>query len=376
MKHLPHLSRALASVGGLDSVSVDRLIARQAALRSSGAPQIYSLKHLAISANVEWAFLRSVIRRDARGAYRYLRIPKKTGGYRDLQAPTENLLQTQRWVLHQVLEVLPRHPDNFAYFKGITTRECVERHTGARWMIKADIHNYFPSVHEGRVFSVFESLGYSRLLAFEMARICTWPSSRPAVGGSAGPKPERPYSSELSGVLPQGAPTSGALANAVTYQLDVALSDFALRNRLVYTRYSDDMAFSSAGDFSRERASDLIGQIRRIVTSSGLSLHSKKTKLIPPGARLMLLGMMISKDDVQILPEHRRRIELYIHAVDKYGLVEFSAVRKFDSAVSFVNHVFGWLAYLSNIDGEWALARTGEWEAALRKHNIQTHLLG
>lgn len=241
-------------------------------------------------------------------------------------------------------------------------------------MIKADLHNYFPSISERKVYRVFESLGYSRLLSFELARLCTWPKARDSTRSNT--RRSFPYMTGAEGVLPQGAPTSGALANAATWSLDCALSEFAATNGLVYTRYSDDMAFSSSDVFDRPRAAGLISQFRRIVTSSGLYLHEKKTKIVPPGSRMMLLGMLVTSEGVGILPEHRRRIELYIHSVERYGAVEFSAVRGFDSALSFLNHVYGWLAYLSHIDPQWSGERKIEWERALSRHHIEPYILG
>jgi RNA-directed DNA polymerase len=287
-------------------------------------------------------------------------------------------MTVQRWILHEILAFHPRHPNNFAYSAGVTTLECVERHAGATWMIKTDLHNYFPSVSESDVFRVFRKLGYSRLVAFELARICTW--TRPS-GTNAAREPETtdtgilPYPRSAAAALPQGAPTSGALANAATWRLDVSLSEFAARNNLVYTRYSDDMAFSSAKPFDRGTAAAQIGEITRIVTSLGFDLHERKTKIIPPGARKMLLGMLITDEGVAILPEHRRRIELYIHCVSRYGPVSFAEARNFDSAISLINHVEGWLAYLAHIDIEWTRSRSIEWSAALASHQVYSNVL-
>jgi RNA-directed DNA polymerase len=185
-----------------------------------------------------------------------------------------------------------------------------------------------------------------------------------------------PYPVLEEGVLPQGAPTSGALANAATRRLDNALSTLAIEQRMIFTRYSDDMTFSGPGHFERSKASETIREIRKIVTASGLQLHERKTKVIPPGARKVVLGMLISETGVSILPEQRRMMDLYIHAVAKYGPIEYSAKRGFESVLSFINHVEGWLAYLSHIDGEWTRERGRAWEAALADHQVFLRALG
>lgn len=136
------------------------------------------------------------------------------------------------------------------------------------------------------------------------------------------------------------------------------------------------MTFSSPGTLNRDRATQLVKEIRKVVTASGLVLHAQKTKIVPPGSRKIVLGMLISDDGVSILPEHRRMIDLYIHAVNKYGPVDYAVRRRFDSVLSFINHVEGWLAYLSHIDRTWTKARSEAWNEALVKHGVVTSSLG
>lgn len=381
MTSQPHLNWAHAASKTGSTELASAMMARSEALRRSGAPALYSLKHLALTTEVEYRYLLGVIRRTAH-AYRSIQIPKNSGGHRDLLSPSESLMAVQRWILHEVLSRVPRHPNSFAYFRGVTTRECASRHAGARWMIKTDIHNYFPSVTESEVYKVFFDLGYSPLVSFEFARLCTWRGAQSSRQGQSVLRPSGgqgwrlPYPVLTEGVLPQGAPTSGALANASTRQLDDGLSALAIKHHLVYTRYSDDMTFSSPEQFDRQNASAIIGEIGRIVTASGLEIHVRKTKIIPPGARKIVLGMLVTESGVAVLPEQRRMIDIHIHAVGKYGPVEYSAVRKFDSVFSFINHVEGWFAYLSHIDPEWTHLKVKEWREVLGSHHVLTGALG
>lgn len=350
---------------------------REETLRQHGAPVLYSLKHLALSTGVDYGFLRGVIRRNTQ-AYKAIRIPKNTGGFRDLLSPAPALMQVQRWILHEILSKVPRQINSFAYFAKITPKECVERHAGASWLIKTDLHNYFPSISEKSVYTVFLNMGYSDLVSFELSRICTWvrPGVQLEATESAITDSEIPYPRTPLGYLPQGSPTSGALANACTRQLDNDLSTLALNAHLRYTRYSDDMTFSSRGPLDRARAAEFIGQVRRLVTASGLTLHAKKTKIIPPGARKIVLGMLVTDTGVGILREQRRMVDLHIHAVAKYGPIDYAERRNFDSVLSYINHVEGWLAYLSHIDGDWTSRRRRDWTSALSVHNVSVTSLG
>ncbi|MGN7966625.1 reverse transcriptase family protein [Microbacterium sp. 22179] len=368
MSNAPHLSRALATHRGLDANSASAYVRRLEILRAAGSPALLTLNHLALSANADWADLRNTVRRTG-SPYRPIRIRKNSGGYRNLLSPNDELRKVQRWVLDNILVHSPRHPDSFAYFEKVTTRECAERHVGATWMLKTDLHDFFPSVTERQVYRVFAELGYSPLLAFELARLCTWPSQRsPATW--LNPNDSRPYARTVEGVLPQGAPTSGALANAVSRRLDKSLSGLALQHGLVYTRYSDDLTLSGSGEFSRKYAAALVPKVRALVERCGFNLHQKKTRIIPPGARKVVLGIVVNETGLGIMSEQKRRVDLYIHSVAKYGPAEFARHRKFDSALAMINHVEGWLAYLSHIDATWTRTRSAKWSEALESHQV------
>jgi len=374
----PHLDRVSAISADLSAAAARSFVARRELLRLTNATELFSLKHLAVESGVEWALLRSVVRRQ-RSPYQEIQIPKQGGGSRVIHAPTDELKRAQRWILeHLVASMGPRHPNSYAYDSGTSTVDCAKRHVGATWLIKTDIHNFFPSITEKDVYELFRQLNYSPLLSFEIARICTWP--RPLRRKRSERElrdfhEDLPYYPSRQGRLPQGAPTSGALANAVMKSTDERLSNFALRNDLVYTRYSDDMVFSGTGKFSRDVASDLLGEIRRIVTGAGFALHQRKSQLVPPGARKVVLGVMIGADRISILPEQRQRLNLYLHAIHRYGLLEFVAHRGFDSPIAFINHVYGWLAYLSQIDPTWTKSWCGAWETELLRQGIDPESL-
>lgn len=358
------------STGNMELVKSTFLRAER--LRLSGAPVVYSLGHLAKLTGVRYSFLRDVINRESK-PYKHFKLPKKTGGLRSIYSPCIELQRVQRWILERILYVPDIHKNNFAYQKSITIKDCASRHVGARWMIKMDLNDYFTSIKENQVFNIFLQLGYSNLLSFELARICTWSFDQfeqQKIAVQTTHAESFVYSNGPRGYLPQGAPTSGALANLATREFDSEISNYALENQFIYTRYSDDLVFSSSQEFDRSVARQQVRDLSLLIRTHKLFVNPKKTRVISPGSRKIVLGLLVREDRVSILPEQRRMIDVYIHSVRKYGLLEFAAHRGFDSVISFINHLEGWLAHIQSIEPDWTAVRREAWHSALEEQDI------
>jgi len=338
--------------------------ARTAMTQAHGAGPILSLGHLAHLSGASYVYLREVVQR-ARDPYTDIRRPKRTGGSRLISAPEPVLMDVHRVILRRALSNLPLHPFSYAYQEGRSIQACARQHLGARWMIKFDLHDFFGQIGERDVFRVFVGRGYSRLVSLELARICTRYRS-----GNVDRSSERygaipSYDVGATGRLPQGAPTSGALSNAVATPLDYVLHSFATRSGFTYTRYSDDMVMSTCQDFDRAQAAPMVREVTRLVAAHRFQLHRKKTRVIPPGARHVVLGLLVDGENVRLTPEFRRRVDVHVRGVRKFGLVQHADHRGFRSLFSFINHVEGSLAFAHSVEPDWSDARRAEWQAAL-----------
>jgi RNA-directed DNA polymerase len=337
------------------SVAVDHLeraASEHRRLAARGAYPLITLGQLAHESGATYNYLREVAAR-LRDPYTSISIPKPSGGLRPISSPEPILMDVQRWILSNVLISVQLHPASFAYRRGVSIVDCATRHAGANWMLKLDLHDFFGSVNESAVYRVFRGLGYRKLLAFELARLSTR-----AEGAIFSPERHRvisTYSVDQQGVLPQGAPTSGVLANAVAGHLDARLQHFADEHSMVYTRYSDDLIFSTYKAFDRARAERALGQLAGIVRSSGFTVHRKKSRIIPPGSRRIVLGLLVD-DSVRLLPDARRRIEVHLRGCEKFGIANHARHRKFDSVFSFVDHLGGWISFAMGVERERATA--------------------
>lgn len=355
----PHLYREEARARGLDSHSIRRAIDVRRTVAESGAQPVLTLADLAQRCGVSSRYLRRIIERD-RDPYEPISRPKRDGGTRQIASPEPLLCDVQRWILDNVLCGLEHHPASYAYRTGRSVVDCAEQHRGARWLIKLDLHDFFGSISEPQVFRLIQRLGYPDLLAFEIARLCTRTAFPWKVDRN-----HRPYRPSGPASLPQGAPTSGALANAAVLRLDRRLARIADREGFAYTRYSDDIVFSTAGDYSRGRAMGVVLAVDRVLSTNGLARHRSKTKIVPPGARKVVLGLMLDHGEVRLTARYKRRVETHIRGVDRFGLAEHAGFRNFNSIVSFVSHVDGKLGFAKPIEPVWAAARMSEWERVL-----------
>lgn len=365
----PHLYlRAGKEAGELEPV-LRASAAQIAKTQARGADPILSLGHLAHLTGAPYLYLREIVQR-RRDPYENITRPKRTGGTRWLSAPEPVLMDVQRLILRRALKNLSLHPFSYAYQEGRTIQQCAQHHLGARWMLKFDLHDFFGQVEERDVFRVFEDRGYSPLVSLELARICTRSPISTHRSNSGRYEAIPTYDVSVSGRLPQGAPTSGALSNAVATPLDYELHRFATDAGFVYTRYSDDMVISTGHNFSRDEAAPMIREVTRIVAAHRFQLHRKKTRVIPPGARHIVLGLLIDGDEVRLTPEFRRRIEAHIRGVRKFGLVHHANHRGFRSLLSFISHVDGSLAFALSVEPTWAENQRVAWRAAQRDQGL------
>ncbi|MFT0847816.1 reverse transcriptase family protein [Actinomycetaceae bacterium L2_0104] len=329
--------------------------------------RVETLGELAHASGVPYWYLRAVVER-RRDPYVSLLRTKRDGSARPISAPEPLLMQAQRWILRNILCDLPQHHASFAYRESRSIADCAREHVGARWLVKMDIHDFFGSVAEQRVYRVFRDLGYKALFSLELARLCTRVARRsssraPGLRYRAVPS----YVSGSVGVLPQGGPTSGALANAVATRMDRALFGISRRRGLTYTRYSDDLIFSAGDSWDRARSRDLISQVTAIAADNGFEIHKKKTHIVPPGARHVAVGLMVTDDAVRLLPEFRRKIEVHVRGVEQNGIAAHAAHRGFDDPSAMVNYVGGCLSFALAVEDEWAEKMRRRWLAALER---------
>ncbi|MFN0318583.1 MAG: reverse transcriptase domain-containing protein [Burkholderiales bacterium] len=235
-------------------------------------------------------------------------IPKKSGGQRQITAPITSLKIIQQ-KLHYILQLYyqPR-PSAHGFVRERSILTNAREHVGKRYVLNLDLADFFPSINLGRVRGLFMSkpFNFNAKVATVLAQICCY-----------------------EGRLPQGAPTSPIVSNMICAKMDGQLQRLAQKLRCTYTRYVDDITFStSVPRFPvglAKIASEMTGQIiigdelESIIKSNDFRINEKKVRLQTKEQRQEVTGLTTNKFP-NVKRRYIRQIRAMLYAWDKHGL--------------------------------------------------------
>lgn len=273
---------------------------REERAKSVGLPAITTAEELAKALEMPIARLRSFAFHrevDTGSHYRRWLIPKRDGSSRTITAPKRDLKRAQRWALRSVFDKLPVHgaAHGFLAARSVVTNAAV--HAGADTIVKIDIKDFFPTVTWWRVRGLLRKAGMSEGPATLIALLSTEsPRDMVQFRGKAH------YVATGPRVLPQGAPTSPAITNAICLRMDRRMSGIARKLGLRYTRYADDLTFSwrlpaKAPEGARPRApiGALLYAVKDILRAEGFRIHPSKTTVMRSGDRQKVTGLVVNR---------------------------------------------------------------------------------
>jgi len=223
--------------------------------------------------------------------YFVFHIPKKSGGLRTITAPddaTKNYLKGILTTLEKK-EWVSRHTHGFIKNKGLVTNAQV--HCGKKYVLNMDIKNFFPSIKQRSLEPQMKRL-FTRMLGTVKWQKCFY-----------------------EGVLPQGAPTSPYLSNIFMRDFDtqvLGLVRGCVSDDIEYTRYADDLTFSS-NSRALEKAEKIVRE--KLLRMLGLRLNNKKTRFMKPGQRQEITGLNINSGRPTISKKYRREVRAAVHNV-------------------------------------------------------------
>jgi retron-type reverse transcriptase len=267
---------------------------------------------------------------EAGSGYVEFEIPKAKGGTRRIAAPRAPLRKIQRKILDEILAKIPVHDACHGFVEGRSTVTNAKPHEKAAIVVKLDLRDFFPSVHYRRVRGLFEHIGYGEEVAAALAGLTTY---RPKLGAKV----------VWPGMMPQGAPTSPAIANLVCRRLDQRLAKLATKYGAVYTRYADDLTFSFA-QVPDVKLGRFLWWADAICQQEGFSERDDKRRILRAKHQQRVTGLVVN-EKVNVPRKDRRRFRAILHNCAKHGVASQAKGHE-----DFPAYLAGYAAYVHMVD--------------------------
>lgn len=278
--------------------------------------------------------------------YRYRLLAKRRGGWRLLEVPHPYLMALQRRLLDGLLDRVPPHEAARGHAQGRSVVDHARAHAGQAVVLAFDLQDFFTAVSASRVHALFTTLGYPDTVARALTALCTTATPEPVLqrmaddGGLAWVRRQRLRDPHL----PQGAPTSPALANLCAFRLDLRLDGLAHALGARYTRYADDIVLSGgrALRISRPRIEAWVG---RIALEEGFALNHRKTRCLSAAQRQAVCNIVVNRH-VNLPRPAFDRLKAILHQCVTHG----PAAQNREGLPNWRDHLHGRVAWAAQLN--------------------------
>jgi RNA-directed DNA polymerase len=280
--------------------------------------------------------------------YTYTWLARRNAPPRLIEAPKHRLKTIQRRILHELLDHVPAHDAAHGFVRGRSARTHAALHTGRAVVVRLDLEDFFACVGASRVYGIFRTAGYPEAVAHLLTALCInvvplaeWDAlPRPAVHD---PRHHRLGRRLATPHLPQGAPTSPALASLAAFGLDRRLSGLARTLGLTYSRYADDLTFSG----ERVPTALLQRAVAQIAREEGFRVGHDKTRVRTRAARQLVCGSVVNERLNVPRPEYDR-LKAILHDAALHGPQAANRA----GVPDFRSHLAGRIAWVASLHPE------------------------
>lgn len=307
---------------------IEEMLLYAQSLNDKNLPIIFDQYHLSRLIGYDYTVLLAVSNSQS-WFYKHFEIPKKSGGFRDIDEPLPSLKEIQTWILNNILNPASKiyvSQVAKAFIPNVGLRDNARFHRGMKRVVSLDLSNFFGSIRVEEIFGIFSKMGYCKSVSMMLARLCMY-----------------------KGVLPQGAPTSPMLSNMMFYDLDKKIFSYCQKRKIRYTRYADDMTFSG-NDINPQR---LISYVKMIVNTRHLSINEEKTKVMGAGCSQRVTGIVVNKS-LQVPKAYRDKVRQEVYYCIKYGFIEhmkrISLPTWINTEMVYKKHLMGKINYILQIN--------------------------
>ena len=256
--------------------------------------------------------------------YKVYEIPKRNSSKtRTIAHPSKELKFIQRTLVEFLSKKLPVHETAFAYKKGIGIKENAKKHSKSKYLLKMDFKDFFPSITPDLFFSVAKAHGieFNENDRTVLTGLLFW---RPIKGDGL--------------VLSIGAPTSPLISNFVMFSFDKKVSAECLNKKITYTRYADDITFSTRVKNALFEMPLFIASVLN-ETMEGIELKHEKTIFTSRAHNRHVTGVTLTNNGgLSVGREKKRLISSMIHK-SKYSKLSIEAAANLLGLISYATHI-------------------------------------
>jgi len=244
--------------------------------------------------------------------YRYFSIRKKSGGLRKIHSPNRGLMPILKALSFILQRTVKLHESAMGFVLNKSIVENAKKHQGQNFVFNIDLKDFFYSFDKEKVKTAFMNEPFclrdeKEPVAELLSEICTHPIK---VGG------------RFKQVLPQGSPASPILSNILFYQLDQHLSMLAEKYQANYSRYADDITFSSTRNIFTNKhgniESNFISELKKILAKGGFKINPKKIRLQKKTSRQVVTGLVVNQK-INVHRNFIKQIRMWLYYWERYG---------------------------------------------------------
>lgn len=244
--------------------------------------------------------------------YKKFKILKKNNKEREICAPNAKLKLVQKWLLINIFSKLVVSNQAMAFKKGINGIKLnASMHNKNLYILQIDLVDFFTSIKQKQVFKLLRRKGYNGKISAIITSLCTY-----------------------NGCLPQGGITSPIISNLICNSLDKRLVGLCSKRDINYSRYADDMTFSSNEKSSLKR---IVPIITDIIKQEGFAINKEKTRFSCPGSRKVITGVNINSNELKAKKELKRQVRAMIHKAIMQQ--EYEQNDKIRGLVAYINSI-------------------------------------
>ncbi len=236
--------------------------------------------------------------------YLYIEIPKKSGGVRNISIPVSKLKKLQTCIKEAILDYVSPHSCVFSFQKGKNPTDNAKYHISDKKivLIKIDLKDFFPNINIYHVYRLFRNLGYNHDFSLILTHLCIDRKWIPSGKGT--------FKGAHNYYLPQGAPTSPQISNLIFSDVDIEFEQFSRSKNLKYSRYADDLIFSTE-DLNVDVGA-IIKSLLQILKNHRFVFNKEKIQVLRPGTRQIITGIVVN-NGIHAKKEVINRIRGLIH---------------------------------------------------------------